>query len=82
MNLDQLNQEIVNLEKARKEYLHLERPYLKEKAEIKTWIAKQKVRLCEIEEGLAVIKDSLDQNQIDLSLAKKEYWNLKSELGA
>jgi len=81
LRLEEKENIIVNLEKARKEYLKLELPYQQEKAALKTEKARIGVRVSEIDQALLEIKDKMDQNSIDLSLAKKEFWSLKNELG-
>ena len=80
MSLQQLENKIVDLEKQRKEMLINERPLQVEKAEIKTAMAKAKVRLLEIDQSLEKNDHELKINSINLSLAKKEFWSEKNEM--
>lgn len=81
MKLEEIENQIVELEKQRKVMLQTERPLVEEKADIKMAMARLKVRVYEIDKALEQSKHELDINNINLSLKKKEFWSLKSELG-
>ena len=80
MQLVELENVIVKLETERKEMLKAERPLQEEKADLKMATAKIKLRLLEIDKILEKSDHELKINNINLSLAKKEFWSLKNEL--
>jgi len=80
MTLNALENDIVILEQERKEMLKRHSVIEQEKGKLKLESAKIRVKILELDELLEKSKHEMDINSFNLSLAKKRFWNEKSEI--
>lgn len=80
--LEGLENEIVVLEKERKELLRNLNTIEQARGKLSLQIAELSLQKKKMDEPILMAEHDLKQNNINLSLKKKEFWSLKNELGA
>lgn len=81
MQLVELENKIVELEKARKVMLQNLNVVEQEYGRLSLQIAELSLEKKKLDAPILMAEHDLKQNAINLSLAKKDYWALKNELG-
>ena len=82
MQLHEIENQIVELEKQRKSMLQNLNAVEQEYGRLSLQIAELSLEKKKLDQPILMAEHDLKQNAINLSLKKKEFWAMKNELGA